>query len=44
MYWNDTQIKEVGFGGLTNVDSYSNPHNIQISFKDPKQTGSTLLT
>lgn len=44
MYWNDTEIKEVGFGGLTGSDTYTNPNNIQILFKDFKQAGSTLKT
>lgn len=44
MYWNDTQIKEIGFGNLSNSDTYSNPRNIQISYKDFKMSGSTLST
>lgn len=39
MYWNDTSIKEVGFGNISNQDSYSNPNNYQITFSDPKATG-----
>lgn len=42
MYWNDTEIKEVGYGSITNNSGLSERRNIQATFADPKSQGSTL--
>lgn len=42
MYWNDTEIKEVGYGSITNNNGLSDRRNIQATFADPKSQGSTL--
>jgi len=41
MYYTDTEIGEVGFGNVTNSNSYSNPNSFQCSFGDPTQSGNT---
>lgn len=41
MYYTNTYISDVGFGGLSNSNSYSNPSSVQCSFADPTNTGNT---
>lgn len=39
VYWNDTEIKEVGFGNISN-QGYNSTNSYQLAFKDPTSTGS----
>lgn len=42
MYWNDTEIKEIGYGGLTNNSGTSEMRNIQATFVDPRTSGNKV--